>query len=302
MKDNSNDCKLNIAYVCREFGPVTGGGIGTYVYNVCMAMVARGHRVFLVTDCFNESNAQQLPQGITLIPVIATPDHRKNSFVSISHEYSYRIYDTLSDLLRREKIDIAEFAEFGCEGFATIRAKKTMNQFRDTKLIVKLHTPSSLLFDINEDKRLEVDSCCTYAMEDYCVRNADMVTSPSLSLGEFFKKRVGRDDIVKCPYPMELPERGASRKFTEEQIRRVRFIGSVQIRKGIDTFVAAAKLVLERDEGFLFEVWGADRSAHTFGQSYTKHIEQHSQAINIAAFYSFTQLVHPQDSASSQVR
>jgi glycosyltransferase involved in cell wall biosynthesis len=254
MKDNCNDRKLNIAYVCREFGPVTGGGIGTYIYNVCMAMVGRGHRVFLVTDCFNETNAHQLPQGITLIPVIATPEHRKNSFVSISHEYSYRIYDTLSDLLHKEKVDIAEFAEFGCEGFATIRAKKMLNQFRNTKLIVKLHTPSSLLFTINEDKRLEVDSCCNYAMEDYCVRNADMVTSPSLSLGEYFKKRVGRNDIVKCPYPMELPERATPRKFTVEQVRRVRFIGSVQIRKGIDTFVAAARLVLERDDGFFVSV------------------------------------------------
>jgi len=275
MKDSHNDNKLNIAYICREFGPVTGGGIGTYVYNVCMAMVDRGHRVFLVTDCFNETNVDQLPQGITLISVINTPDYRKNSFVSSSHEYSYRVYDTLSDLVRKKKIDIAEFAEFGCEGFATIRSKKTMNQFRDTKLIVKLHTPSSLLFKINEDKRLEVDSCCTYAMEDYCVRNADMVTSPSLSLGEYFKKRVGRNNIVKCPYPMELPKRGTLRKFTGEQVRRVRFIGSVQIRKGIDSFVAAARLVLEKDDGFLFEVWGADRSAHTFGRSYTKSIQEH---------------------------
>jgi len=274
MNGNFTHRKLNIAYVCREFGPVTGGGIGTYIYNVCMAMVGKKHRVFLVTDCFDESNTHLLPPGVILVPVIDTPNYRKSSFVSSAHEYSYRTYDTLSDLVSKEQIHIAEFAEFGCEGFAVIRAKKTMNQFLETKLIVKLHTPSSLLFDINEDKRQEVDSFCSYAMEDYCVRNADMVTSPSLSLGEYFKNRVGRDDIVKCPYPMELPETGISRNFTNEQVKRVRFIGSVQIRKGIDTFVAAARLILEKDSSFLFEIWGADRSAHTFGKSYTKYLEQ----------------------------
>jgi len=273
MKEKNGNGRLNIAYVCREFGPVTGGGIGTYIYNVCKAMVTRGHQVFLVTDCFNETNLHQLPPGITLVRVVDTPDFRKGSFVSVPHEYSYRIYDTLAELTRKKRIDIAEFAEFGCEGFATIRAKKLLNHFGETKLIVKLHTPSSLLFEINEDKRLEVDSCCSYAMEDYCVTHADMVTSPSLSLGDYFKKRVGRDDIVKCPYPMELPEKGERREFAVDQTKRVRFIGSVQIRKGIDTFVEVAKLVLDKDEEFLFEVWGADRSAHTFGRSYTKCIE-----------------------------
>ena len=265
-----NENLLKIVYVCREFGPVTGGGIGTYVYNVSMAMVNRGHQIYLVTDCFSDTNLDLLPDGIELIPTQHTRHNRVGSFVSPHHEYSYQVYDTLQSLVTEKDIDIIEFAEFGVEGFATIRAKKMCGEFLTAKLIIKLHTPSSLLYEINEDRRLHVDSLCDYYMEDYCVKHADMVTSPSISLGEYFAKRVGRRDIITCPYPMELPDRGRPRTFTEEQIKRVRFIGSVQIRKGIDTFIRAAELVIQENPGFIFEIWGADRNAHIFGKTLTE--------------------------------
>ena len=259
---------MNLVYVCREFGPVTGGGIGTYIYNVCMAMAGRGHGVYLVTDCFHEENMEQLPSGVHLVSTVATPAHRRDSFISVNHEYSYRVLDSLRELASTVDVDIIEFAEFGVEGFATIRAKRLLNEFPEIKLIVKLHTPSSLLYHINEDKKLYPDILCDCMMEDYCVRYADMVTSPSLSLAEFFKERLGREDICQCPYPMELPVREEQREFSQEQIRRVRFIGSIQVRKGLDTFIEAAKRVLQKEPDFCFEIWGADRNAPMFGRSY----------------------------------
>jgi glycosyltransferase involved in cell wall biosynthesis len=265
---------LNIAYICREFGPITGGGIGTYIYNACMSMIAAGHRVFLVSDCFNDENRDLFPTGLELVKVAETRANRVGSFVSPQHEYSYRVYDTLKVLAEQTELDIAEFAEFGVEGFASIRAKRLLGDFSGIKLIVKLHTPSSLLYRINEDRRLHVDSLCDYTMEDYCVKYADMVTSPSLSLGEYFKERVGRMDIRQCPYPMELPEKGGAREFTEKQIRRVRLIGSVQVRKGIDTFIKAAIEVLDVDPDFCFEIWGADRNSLLFGKSYIDIIKR----------------------------
>lgn len=261
--------RLNIVYVCREFGPVTGGGIGTYIYNACMAMAARGHGVFLLTDCFHEGNLELLPEGIQLVAPLATRNNRTGSFVSPHHEYSYRVYDTLKEFASKEHLDVVEFAEFGVEGFASIRGKRLLGDFAATKLVVKLHTPSSLLYQINEDRRLHVDSLCDYTMEDYCVTYADMVTSPSLSLGQYFEKRVGRQDILQCPYPMELPSKGKARRFTEKQVRRVRLIGSIQVRKGIDTFIKAAVKVLRHDADFLFEIWGADRNALLFGKKYS---------------------------------
>ncbi|MCB2216837.1 MAG: glycosyltransferase [Desulfobulbaceae bacterium] len=232
-------------------------------------MSGRGHRVYLISDCFENKNKDVLPSGIILVPPCKTRNSRTGDFISPHHEYTYRVYDTLQELTAGERVDVAEFAEFGAEGFATIRAKRLLGKFPDTKLFVKLHTPSSLLYRINEDRRLHVDSLCDYYMEDYCVRNADVVTSPSLSLGEYFARRVGRKDIRKCPYPMELPDTGRDRTFTDKQIFTVRLIGSVQVRKGIDTFIRAATTVIRREPRFRFEIWGADRSPALFGSSYT---------------------------------
>ena len=61
---------MNIAYVSREFGPVTGGGIGTYIANACRAFAASGHRVFLVTECFADADRSLLPAGVTLVETL----------------------------------------------------------------------------------------------------------------------------------------------------------------------------------------------------------------------------------------
>ncbi len=263
-----SESNLNIVYVCREFGPVTGGGIGTYIFNVCRSMVERGHQVFLLTDCFNIGNMEMLPRGVVLVSTVASPTLRHGNFVTPMHEYSYRVLDTLRILSGEKQVDIVEFAEFGVEGFATIRAKRLYNEFADTKLVVKLHTPSSLLHEINENMALAIETPLVCMMEDYCVQHADMVTSPSLSLGEYFENRVGRMDIRKCPYPIDLPVVNRSGSFSMEQVKRVRFVGSVQIRKGLDTFIEAAKIILSEQPSFVFEIWGADRNTPIFGKTY----------------------------------
>lgn len=259
---------MNIVYVSREFGPVTGGGIGTYIFNVCRVMSGHGHQVYLVTDCFNKANMHFLPENITLVETYPTRKIRQNCFVSPNYEYSYRVLDTLRKLIDEIKVDVVEFAEFGSEGFASIKAKRLLNEFSQIKLIVKLHTPQSLLYHINEDKQINVEKVCEIAMEEYCINYADVVTSPSQSLADYFFARLERKDILQCPYPMELPELKEPRNFNAEQIKCVRFIGSVQVRKGVDIFIEAAKIVLENNPDFRFEIYGKLNNATYFGKTY----------------------------------
>lgn len=265
---------MNIAYVCREYGPITGGGIGTYIGNVVREMAGRGHKVFLVTDCVSEANNHMVPHNVRVISVAPAVPPRIGNFFTRNHEYSYRVLDTLGELARETALDIIEFAEYGGEGFAAIRAKRLMNRFSRTALVVKCHTPLSLLFEINEDRSLIVETLCDIFLEDYCIRNADLVTSPSRSLADYFSGRVGRKDIRICPYPMRLPVSSRPRSFSGEQIRRVRFIGSIQVRKGADVFIEAARIVLEKHPDFLFELWGKVRNATYFGKDYRRILER----------------------------
>lgn len=259
---------LNLVFVCREYGPVTGGGIGTYIYNVCQTMTDKGHRVTLITDCFENLDDALKPARIRIIAPHQTRPLRSGRFVSANHEYTYRILDTLSSLCQKEDVDVAEFAEFGGEGFATIRAKRLLNRFANTKLIIKLHTPQSLLYVINEDRQLDAGKLCDVEMEDYCVRHADLVTSPSQSLAEYFKARLKRQDIRRCPYPINLPQIETQQKLSETSVKTIRFVGSIQVRKGVDVFIEAAQKILAVDNQFRFEIYGAVYNAKYFGQSY----------------------------------
>src|SRR4051794_18280693 len=103
---------MNIVYVSREYGPVTGGGIGTYMANACRSFAADGHRVFLLTDCLNETNRRLLPQGVQWINTEGSQPQQNGQFFSESQEYSYRVLNTLRTLAKAEKLNIVEFPDF----------------------------------------------------------------------------------------------------------------------------------------------------------------------------------------------
>lgn len=259
---------MNIVYVSREFGPITGGGIGTYIFHVTTAMAARGHRVWLLTNCGTEATRHHFPPGVTVLPPEPVEPARTSCYSTVSQEYADRVLRTLRALVKREVIDLIEFPEYGAEGFSAIRAKRLLNEFADQRLVVKLHTPRSLLREINEDKQLHLSDELDMYMEDYAVRHADLVTSPSRDLARYFSERLGIPMPVACPYPLDLPRLTHPRRFDAPMRRRVRFTGSVQVRKGVDVFIDAAVAVLRQDPTFEFEIVGAVRNATCFGKSY----------------------------------
>lgn len=260
---------MKIAYVSREFGPITGGGIGTYIANITAYMSKRGHKVYLITDCFTESNIHYLPPNVTLIH--PEPEPSDCYFFTYNQNYAQRIYQTLKSLA---PFDVIEFAEYNAEGFTTIRAKKLLNEFANTKLVVKLHTPRSLLVQIDEEKHTNTQTAIDIYLEDYCVKNADLVTSPSASLGEYFQQKLDLKSIYRSPYPLSLATNNPPRKFVKSQIQKVTFLGSIQVRKGVDVFIEAAKIILAKEPNFVFEMYGRDTYSAPFQRSYAEYLKK----------------------------
>ncbi|WP_414528409.1 glycosyltransferase [Nodularia chucula] len=260
---------MKIAYISREFGPITGGGIGTYIANITKYMAKRGHNVYLITDCFSESNLHYLPPNVTLIRT--EPEISDRHFFTYNQNYSDRVYQTLRLL---SPFDIIEFAEYNAEGFTTIRAKKLLNEFANTQLVVKLHTPRSLLVTIDEEKHTNTQTPIDIYLEDYCVKNADIVTSPSASLAEYFSQRLNLNSIVRSPYPLLLTHLSSPRKFVKSEIQKITFLGSIQVRKGVDKFIEAAKIILAKEPNFVFEMYGRDTYSAPFQGSYTAYLRK----------------------------
>ena len=260
---------MKIAYVSREFGPITGGGIGTYIANISKYMAERGHDVYLITDCFSACHLHYLPPKVTLIRT--EPAISDRYFFTYNQNYSDRVYQTLKLL---SPFDVIEFAEYNAEGFTTIRAKKLLNEFANTQLVVKLHTPRSFLVELDEEKHTNTQTPIDIYLEDYCVKNADIVTSPSASLAQYFTERLNLTSIRRSPYPLSLSIVNPTRQFLKAQIQKVTFIGSVQVRKGVDTFIEAAKIILKKEPNFVFEIYGRDTYTAPFQRSYTEYLKK----------------------------
>ena len=265
---------MNIVYVSREWGPATGGGIGTYIDNACKAMVSAGHQVFLLSDCLADGRHERLPDGVHYVGTLPLEESMGGGFFSANQGYAWRVYQTLTRLSESHALDVVEFPDYRAEGFYCIRAKRMLHSFSGSKLIVKCHTPLSLLESINEETQFYAEVQCDIEMEDYCVRYADRVTSPSKSLADYFCDRVGRKDIRNCPYPLHLTFLEGQKPWQEVDPKRIRFLGSVQVRKGVDVFIDAAVRILEQDPEYQFEIYGQERNATVFGRSYTEHLRK----------------------------
>lgn len=265
---------MNIVYVSREWGPATGGGIGTYIDNACKAMAAAGNRVFLLSDCLPDGRHEGLPQGVEYVGTHPLEPDMSGGFFSPNQAYAWRVYQTLLALSSKHDLDVVEFPDYRAEGFYCIRAKRVLNAFAGSRVIVKCHTPLSLLESINEETQFYAEVQCDIEMEDYCVRHADMVTSPSQSLADYFQERVGRKDIRNCPYPLHLTFLDGPKPWQEIDPKKIRFLGSVQVRKGVDVFIDAAVRILEQDPEYQFEIYGQERNATVFGRSYTEHLRK----------------------------
>ncbi len=265
---------MKIAYVSREFGPITGGGIGTYIANVTRHMAARGHEIYLLTDCFTPDTLHYLPPGVKLVAPDPTLPDRIGCYFTTWHEYADRVYATLRRLHTEERLDVIEFADFGAEGFTIARAKRLYHEFAEVRLVAKLHTPTSLIVELDMQQHLNAETLINCWAEDYSVRWADLVTSPSASLGEYFQKRLGLETIYRSPYPLQLKAFAGEREFTDQKIRRVIYMGGIQVRKGVDFFIEAAKAVLAQDDSFVFEIYGKDTPTAPFGRSYTSYLKK----------------------------
>jgi hypothetical protein len=212
---------MNIVFAGREFHPPTGGGAGAGIHHTSALLARCGHRVFLVTPRANGPDEQPPPPGVEIVETEVSPPRQAGCFFSENQEYSYRVLNTLRGLARKEKLDVVEFADPGAEGFAAIRAKRLLNEFAGTRLIVNGQPPPSPRFQIKEGKILQASAYCDFEMEDYCVRHADLVTAPSSALANYLEERTGRKDIRvdpdPGPDPIGLPHAGSGGGFNPER-------------------------------------------------------------------------------------
>jgi glycosyltransferase involved in cell wall biosynthesis len=282
---------MKIALISSEYPPFRGGGIGTYARVVADCFAKRGHEIHVITNRYQFGSTDPAHQkkdyregflwvhrvdGFTDDRTPRRPHQDAENPMNQLHEhYSPCLYfaemvvPTLERVCAEHQIDVLEAPECAAEGFSVIRRRRLGLGFIELPITVALHSPIEEIYRYNLYSRHNIGFARRKYMEDYCVRHADTIWSPSRLLGEIVRERLGLADDRRIwatiPLPMDfssIPENlSTTRHHSDSSRRSVFFVGRLEPRKGVRDLVDAAVQVMDRHPELHVELVGEDCAA-----------------------------------------
>lgn len=285
---------MKICLVSREVRPFVGGGLATYIEELARGLLAEGHEVHVLTEPFerlHEIAADYLP-GVTFhaTNVHEGPAALNGAYFCYPTRYSMAVYTALKSLHATHRFDYIEFPEYQGEGYWSLRAKRTLGHFADTVLGIRLHMPLYVCREFDRTNICNVEHAHVEHMEKWSVKEADLVLSASRAMLD----RVTSDlrpeldraqahhsapHIRQLRLPMDFSAMESKLCLGEPETPppgevRVLYYGRLQVYKGVQDLIAAAKLVLETGVNAKFVFIGGDTLTGPFGRSMKEYLER----------------------------
>lgn len=192
-----------------EFPPMSGGGISTYCYETVCMLEARGHGVTVFTQDHSISETTEEIQGLSKV-VRFNPDKFKTaSILGYEANLSYAFAEIVKSYIDKDGVpDIIEAQEYMGIAYYLLQFKSlNYPAFRNTKVLITLHSPSFLYLEYNQVIYHRLPYYWVGEMEKFCIVSADMLISPSRYLVEEIKKRmdvsVQEIHVLKNPYQID---------------------------------------------------------------------------------------------------
>jgi glycosyltransferase involved in cell wall biosynthesis len=268
---------VHIAFVCRDLAHSRLTGPGARTFSTASAMASAGHDVHLISDGLASHRARALAarHGPQWTRVRETrPQHR---YFTDQHAYADRVYDTLHKLSRDEPFDVIEFSSTVGEALTCVRAKRLLDEFAGTVLLVRMGTeleaansdghgrrPTPLTLDrwINDFAHDYISAHCDALLADVAPTHAELQPDDEVRRSSE-RARVLIAPLVPAPLgipALRIPEVGA--------VLTIWHLGELTPHSGIDTFLDAAQLVLDQEPRARFVIAGDDTRSDPFGRSY----------------------------------
>jgi len=295
---------MKIALVSHEYPPFRGGGIGTYAQVMSDALAQAGHEVHVVTNRFDYGSrdplhARAVHQDGNLwvhrIDALADNWDPKPQY-NHPHEIGWQLHrnwspclyyaeavaGALEGICREHQIEVAEFPECAAEGYSVIRRKRRRLGFTDLPITVTLHSPIYEIYRYNIYCKHDVGFQRRAMMEEFCIRNADRVNSPSRLLAQIVYRRLDLPtDDPPCdviPLPMDfstLPDvEGPSNRQSRDGALSLLFVGRVEPLKGVKYLVDAAVMVMDEFPSLEVHLVGRDCDAGEAPGSMTEFLRR----------------------------
>lgn len=237
---------MKILYISSEYPPQTGfGGIATYTRYMAEALASMGHQVHVLCRSIDKEihsvqdgvnihrvrcGAYPLPEGSLWYPL------RKLSYKTILQSlnrlaWARTVYKEYIRLSEENAFDIIEYPECGAEGYY-------LTFKRNLPLVVRLHTPWTIVRQLNQIKEHPLDCWLQKYLERFSITHAKAVTSPGSALAAMLKKEWHIKDAVVFPNPLPA-NRFISGKTDSQWI----YTGRLEYRKGVHLLVKAYQIV-----------------------------------------------------------
>ena len=246
---------MHIVFVSRELGIYKNtGGIGTYVWDIAKRIVEFGHKCTVICSSYDPLyGGEEIIDGVR---VIKLPDDQlsyRNKFQYFLNfrttfiAYRKRISECLDGLVKSDRIDIIEFAEYGVESLIWHRKP------RKTPFVVRWHTPIGRQFKLKHIVYYPIRKW-TDSLVKEALQTADAISFPSQWMADKVNEKI---DLSKFYYKTipnginvsEWQVEGRSDKGKEiNHSFDVLYVGTLESRKGFADLVDAAKLL--REEGY----------------------------------------------------
>lgn len=249
---------MNICFLSREYPPKITGGVGVYIYEMARALTMLGHKVYVITEAFDEEGEFN-EDGIYVyrikpveLPVFFLLKYGlAKTFERL--EYSFAVSKKLKEIAGRNRIDVVESTDARTEGFWYYLFHNK------PALLIKLHTPESIIFNWNNDQR-SLDHSLIKMMEEFWILKAKKLLSISSEMPEILSRYYGLSfsRAIQHPNPID------SDLFKPEFMRKdpgaitILYVGRLEFRKGVHVLIRAVPEVLNEFPSAKFIFVGRD--------------------------------------------
>ncbi len=277
---------MRIALISYEYHPDTAdGGVATYVGQAAAMLAQRGHDVEVFAG--SRERTETCREGGVLV-------HRLLS--AHDSDFSADAGRLFAERHAAAPFDVLESPEWWADGAEAVRLVP------DIPLVVKLHTPTFLLMQINLPPAAHwrdlksLDRPVLYRRinklfpwlphldryvrdidkrERYLAHEADEVAAPSVSLGQLAAAKWRLDPARVIPVPNLYAASAPMLAIPiETQTNRITFLGRLEMRKGVLDLARAIPLVLRRYPQAKFRFVGRPMSSPTPGLDMQQYLER----------------------------
>jgi glycosyltransferase involved in cell wall biosynthesis len=267
---------MRLFFPTFEFPPRIGGGLATYLDQICKVYAGRGDEVTIfsleqVDGCFKEE--EEIAEGVRVIRFAANsePCYRQFGYWPAA---AFHMSEKVAEIARRDgPADVIEIPDGFGIGYMCLQRRLTLDpDFRATPIVTVAHTPTYMIERLNDAPTFQLPNYWTGVMEKFSTLACDALVSPSQALLDRLAVDIGRplprSEVIRNPYipPAHIPSADAEKDHFYVASRLTYW-------KGVDHIARVFERLWSDGVEAKLKLYGGDTDYNAVGRKMSEHLE-----------------------------